>query len=198
MKNIRKLLACTLVCAVGALQGCGVEVDDGSGEAIGSETQDIQVFPPTYDPPTCTGTVSTVCNGMHCCKPGFAITGVHVGENTFECRTIRVGDSGCTVETMVPRVTIGNTTIKGCPEGKYMKGFHGHDSRATCCEYAVGNTPTTRFVDGPSGVTKVSVRNLKDPWPFAGTCQTAEMHVCPTGSVLEGINTVTNWFLCAR
>ena len=76
----------------------------------------------------------TVCNGMHCCPAGFAMAGIHVGNNLFSCRSAFADPSqvasreGCYVDTSTQR-----SGIHACATNYYMKGVDVSSNRFTCC-----------------------------------------------------------------
>jgi hypothetical protein len=189
-----------LVAFMGAtgVGGCAAAVDleQLDPEPISSETGEVGLKPASFDPSACTRS-ATQCNGMHCCPFGEAMTGAHINENTFQCRGIYgATESNCYVDSGTTRVVEG-ITVKACPVGFYMKGHHANQNRSTCCEYPSWNGSTTVTLDGyGEPPLQATVPYLKDPWPWAGTCKTGSMHVCPGMSVMEGIHVAGNFFLC--
>jgi len=177
--------------------GCTVATGDGtSGESTGTATQDLSLGSPAFDPFTCAQS-ATQCNGMHCCAFGEAMSGAHFGTNTFQCRAMPGADeSTCYVDSTTFRRFEG-ISVKACPPGYYMKGHHEGHNTSTCCAYPSGNASTVVVLDG-NGEAPAQATDpfLRSPFPFAGSCQSGTMHVCPGSAVMEGVNSGLNYFAC--
>ena len=127
------------------------------------------------------------------------MTGLNVGENIFECRSIvgaRTDRVGCYTERNFTRGVEGYN-VRACPDGFYMTGFHAGANAAACCPYD-GFRPdgNLRFLDGAhEPATQRGYPAIKSPWPWAGTCGWGYLHVCPSG-VMEGFSTGNNMNVC--
>ena len=214
--KIRTIGAAALLVGMSLPLGCGAE-DGGDplGEELATETEGLQLFPATFNPSRCTLSAYTCtscdsatgsCMNMHCCPTGQAMTGVNLGENTFQCRGV-VGastDMNCRLvaNNSVPNTRfINGVNIRACPVGSYMKGLHAGNNAITCCDYPSSNRSTMWWFDGVNqeSHTQVLAPRIKHPpWPWAGVCGDAYVHACPFESVMEGYSIGNNWNLCGQ
>ena len=201
MKKSKIIGVQVLLLAAAATWGCAADVDpEGleSGETTGTEEQELPLSAQRWDPIHCNAGV-TVCNGMHCCGPGEAMTGVHANNNVFECKKLTLAtDQGCAVYPLQARANpTEGVAVGACPEGHYMKGYHRNHNNATCCPYPGIIRASSWTLDGRGEpATQGIAPRHKSPWPFAGTCSGLSTHVCPPNSVMEGIHVGSNYLLC--
>lgn len=89
------------------------------------------------------GGYKTVCNGMHCCPIGYAMVGIHAGDNVFACRQAMVDSSHevCTTQTTVRQ------GMKACLDGYYMRGANLGSNTFTCCKDVHGQAMGQEGVD---------------------------------------------------
>jgi hypothetical protein len=215
-KNMKPTFVQTmsLLSALAVAAGCGTEPDTviGAGaeasepgtEPVGVISEALTLGIVTFDPPTCTGT-PTVCNGMHCCPFGKAMTGAHYASNTFRCqRVVGATEVGCFLTDQNNTRTAEGVTMKGCPVGTYMKGHHVGNNQLTCCPYPLNNTPSYWTLDGhphlgpsepPTTITHSALKRWGD------ICLPGTMHACPfihnSNFVMEGVHLTSNYYLCA-
>src|SRR2546423_450437 len=64
---------------------------------------------------------------MHNCPPGYALRGVHVGQNRFLCRQVRQASEDCFVDYGTQR-----NGMHSCPDGTYMRGLRVDRNQLTC------------------------------------------------------------------
>jgi hypothetical protein len=151
---------------------------------------------------------------MHCCPPGYAMRGVHAGNNVLRCVSIVPSgvdpEAGCHTVGSPPYSL--RADMLACPVGEYVRGLHAGQTKIRCCPYPASNQPSSRKVDGNAG-TRI-FEGITDP-PESATNETAPanisprttMHVCNTQTpvdwgrtniyVMEGIHINRNELLCA-
>lgn len=128
----------------------------------------------------------TVRNNMHTCPWGFIVSGVHVNNNDLLC----TGYFGWSMGSEVVRnlqLFIGHRRFVRCAHNEFVTGIHVANRTLSCSKFTGSATDTydpnlgSLFIDEGAGLT---VR--------------ANMHACPTDSVLVGADWDTNSFLCAE
>lgn len=207
MKKIRTIGAIALLFGTSLPLGCAVDVADELSEPVETETEGLGLVNPSINPPSCTQSATECwscdperpwdCMNMHCCPTGQAMTGVNIGENTFQCKSVAFAqEQSCRLVRSGVR-TFGNIQIRACPAGFYMKGLHAGDNVLICCEYPSFNKSTSVFFD--TGATQVLAPRIKDPpWGLAGVCGDGYVHACPRNSAMEGYSIGKNWNLCGE
>jgi hypothetical protein len=150
-------------------------------------------IPPTTPPSTIQPPIpreeyvdsNTQEQGMHACPKGFAIGGVHVGNNLLLCRRVMFPGEEMYVGTILsnPDNQKVRANMHACPEGMYMRGLH------------VGNNWLLCSYDGRSQPPNEVITEFEDT-----SSQAHDMHVCfqtPENiSFLTGIHVGENRFLC--
>ena len=135
------------------------------------------------------------CQGMHCCPPGMAMVGAHLGKNVFKCATVHDGFTDYTLQN-----TQRNNMLS-CPSGYVMVGYHGQTCIdrtifGICDEYWGEQLYCARPLDG-----------LSFEYVDNGTQDNSQgysMHVCderpgnPGQYAMSGIHASTNQFECSR
>ena len=111
---------------------------------------------------------------MHCCPPGMALIGAHVGDNVFKCAQL-VGSH----DNHPPGVDTPRAGMHACPPGEIMVGLHVITNQLAC--QAVHPGLTVEHVTGRPGTV--------DSYP---------MHVCPPGAAMIGIHVTDNTITCER
>lgn len=123
----------------------------------------------------------TQCNGMHCCPPGKAMGGVHIGRNDLICRDA--------VARTNEQCSTANTTrhgMRACPAGTWARGYHNANNQLTCCwDRTRGQVPlASEAIDPVAGGSVTSAQG---------------MHACPVSRpLITGIHAGNNQLLCAR
>ena len=147
MRTITKALPMVLLTAIFAV-GCLGEPDPSTDEAqapegsgVGEATEAL-ASGTIYDGPG--QNTYNVCNGMHCCPVGWAMVGIHVGDNIFSCREAISNPQHeyCYVD----RGTVRDG-MHACGEGYYMKGANIGQNTFTCCLDAWGDSTGTEDVN---------------------------------------------------
>jgi hypothetical protein len=160
------------------LAGCAA-ADEGvpDSEVLGEERAALEFRSVDYDD----GSVNQcVFDGlsMHCC-PGNAPTetrwvmiGAHLDLNVFKCAELEP-------PTYAPPFVDRFTTREGmraCPPNSAMVGFHRDADELACIPLYRAMSESVDY----------------------GTQDDFQMHVCPFGQVMSGINDAENQFLCAE
>jgi hypothetical protein len=177
------------------LSACGGEEED----VWVTESSSLTVGVKTVDPVACDlHQYDTICNGMHCCPNGKAMSGLHIGENTLECRALTGATDVCFIQDLDNRFfQVEGQWVPSCPGGTYMKGYNANGNLATCCNFPTSNYPTSRFLDGHGeGPTQESRPFLHRN--FFGGCYAGTLHSCPGPAVMQGLNAGQNKFHCVQ
>lgn len=177
-----RLVSVVLLAELGAL-GCGAQ-DPLADEVVGSSQAELTLDnqPGTSSPFLYDG--GTQCGGAHCCPTGMAMTGAHLGYNTFKCAPV-AGGIGSFV-----RLVYGNQRngMLSCPTNEVMVGYYAGnwwDAEHLLCGRPLSQQLQFEYVD-------------------SGTQDSFPMHVCSESSgnpyhyVMTGIHQAGNRFNCAR
>jgi hypothetical protein len=170
------------VVALGAL-GCGAQDPLADELVAGSQTElTLDNQPGTSSPFLYDG--GTQCSGAHCCPFGMAMTGAHLGNNTFKCASV-AGGIGSFVRLVYDNQRNG---MLSCPTNEVMVGYYaGSWSQA---EHLLCGRPLSQ--------------KLQFEYVDSGTQDSYPMHVCSESSanpyryVMTGIHQAGNRFNCAR
>jgi hypothetical protein len=176
MQTFLKTLPLILVAALFA-PGClgqAEPTESDPAEAVG-ETKEELAPGTIYDGPG--ESTYNVCNGMHCCAAGWAMVGIHVGDNIFSCReAIAIpAHELCYVDQGTVR-----DGMHACGEGYYMKGVNVGQNLLTCCRDWAGDSPGEENV------------NLTGNDGFMHTCNYGQQEA------MTGIHVANNWLLCQQ
>jgi len=149
--------------------GCEGEAPTGEAQSgVESTTSELNMSGWYYD----TGTQCTVGGvTMHCCPSGYAMIGIHVGNNVLKCARLSSGMSN-------NRNLDGGTQRNGmhaCPRGQLMVGVHV-GRNLFICETPVQSTQF-EYVD----------TSTQDGYP---------MHVCASTSAMAGLHAGNNLLTC--
>jgi hypothetical protein len=189
------IVVVAIVGGLAALPACG-EVDDSLGDELVQTQGEVTFvnYPGTSSPFLYDGgTACSIHSATHCCPPGMAMTGAHLGANVFKCATVGGGflpdqtyiDAGADKHV--------RNNMHACKVGWVMIGFRrGGQSCGFLCqtvEFLICAKPAVaihaEYVDSTS----------QDSLP---------MHVCredvvnPQRFVMSGIHDGQNKFTCAR
>jgi hypothetical protein len=78
-------------------------------------------------------------NGMAACPPGYAMVGLHAGENVLACAYVaRSAPAGNTLQLWVDSSTQhweGRLSLHSCGEGAFMVGIHVGNNLLLCGRY---------------------------------------------------------------
>lgn len=195
MNALKIISASAWLWAASLSAGCGAN-GAGDQEPVSNDELAVSLGGTSHwDPVNCNAS-RIQCNGMHCCGTGEAMTGAYLDANDFQCRPVTgATESSCGVFTTTR--TIEGVTLRACPSGFYMKGLHVGNNTITCCNYPAFNPSRSFQLDGHGEApTQGTAPRIKSPSPFAGVCSDTSAHVCPAGSVMEGIHVDGNYFLC--
>lgn len=135
-------------------------------------------------------------NTTHCCPSGFAMVGIHTGDNVFRCvRTIKpanIGRQWCTFDAGTADWVYANQTgsimalnMHVCPNGRYMRGANLGSNRFLCC----ADTANT------SGVPRMLERYSTDPLGYMRAC--GEPYWSSSVSVMTGYHGGQNALSCS-
>jgi hypothetical protein len=121
--------------------------------------------------------------GMHACDGPHLMSGVHIHENRFLCIGVTGAVNGDVFRTISSATfsTVGGISVGSCPRQSAMKGIYA--------------TPIAAGAHGPTLMCS-QVLNL-GPVHIDHNTQRANMHACPPGEVMVGINIAQNVLACA-
>lgn len=162
---------------------------DGNCNAVGPTT--CSARGPSNTPPT---------TSMHCCLPGYAMTGLYNASNQFKCSQIVPSgqtESQCTEYDGTWRVLDGSPQMRACPQGMYMKGLHSGQGKIICCSYPGGSGLGIARLDGKPNATTLDIAGFDDNCSLYHT-----VHVCQLPSagnpteVMVGVHLNNEDFIC--
>jgi hypothetical protein len=116
---------------------------------------------------------------FHCCPPGMAITGAHLGRNVFKCAALDGGFSATNYLSQLQR-----NGMLSCQPGLVAYGYYGGSSPYLACGVPAKGKTTFEYIDG----------GTQDGYP---------MHVCSEASgnpyryAISGIHASDNKFACS-
>lgn len=190
----RLLMTLALPALLGAAAGCGA-----GGDEIEAETAALTNGQLIYDWSTqCTATTpdGRTSQQMHCCPTGFAMNGIYnSGSGVFKCFGFARADDAKILATS-SQVTVAplgrttpTTTMRGCPAGTVMIGYHGTKNYLACQAYLPSRgAHYSAFRDDS---TQDQDRSLWKPVP------PPQMHVCLyRDNLMVGIQPAANQFAC--
>jgi hypothetical protein len=177
-----RLVSVITLAALGAL-GCGAQ-DPLADEVVASSEPELTLdnqqgtsSPFLYDG-------GTQCSGAHCCPTGMAMTGAHLGKNTFKCAPVS-GGLGSFVRLVYNNQRNG---MLSCLTNEVMVGYYAgswSDAEHLLCGRLLSQQLQSEYVD-------------------SGTQDSFPMHVCdetptnPYRYAMTGIHKAGNRFNCAR
>lgn len=191
MKSRTIGMGMALAVAASVAAGCADtgEVEADAVEATGGALTNINGR--TFDQTTqCTVTLpnGSLPTTMHCCPNGTAMEGIYnSGGGIFRCAPFPAS-GGRFLDTTTQRTFTsniiggGSTTMKACPVGTVMVGYHGGLNRVACQATSVSLTMNYRDDNTQA---------------FTGPPWNVSMHVCGSGYAMAGFHAGQNKLGCS-